>query len=62
MSVRRSRNPKTNLSASNLNYIQRDINGGSSKSARSKVQRDSEAFKQFIQAEKKKSEARNKKS
>lgn len=62
MSIRRSRNPQTNLSSGNLNYIQRSSAGGSSKSARSKVQRDSDDFKQFIEAEKRKSEARNRES
>lgn len=61
MSMKRSRNPQTNLSAGNLNYIQRGMEGGISKSARSKVQRDSNDFKAFIESEKRKSEARNKK-
>ncbi|MEY4568768.1 MAG: hypothetical protein RLZZ398_207 [Verrucomicrobiota bacterium] len=61
MSMKRSSLPQTNPSQGNHNYIQGGMGGGSSKHARNKVQRDSEEFQQFIQKEKKKAEARQKK-
>ena len=60
MSIKRSFLPRTNSSQSNLNFIQRGMGSGSSKHARSKVQRDSDDFQRFIATEKKKTENRKK--
>lgn len=62
MSMKRSRLPRTNTSQDNLDYISKGIQPSDSKFAKTRVKWDANEFKQFIEAEKRKSEARDRKS
>lgn len=57
MSMKRSRIPQTNTSQDNLDYISKGMTPSDSKFAKARVKRDPNEFKQFIEAEKRKSES-----
>jgi hypothetical protein len=57
-SMKRSNLPKTNLAQSNLNYVDRTTSRGSTKGSNTRIQKDAREFTEFIERQKKLSEAR----